>query len=351
MEYRRLGKSGLMVPALCFGAGTFGGNNEFTRAFGARNDLDLARRMIDTCMDAGINFFDTADSYSDGQSEEILGKSIAHLNREDILISTKVGERVGAGPNDVGASRFHILRSAEKSLRRLGTGHIDILHIHEFDTLPPMEETLRALDDLVRQGKVRYIACSNFMAWQIMKSLSISERNGWSSYVAHQAYYSLVGRDYEWELMPLAIDQGLGTLVWSPLGWGRLTGSIRRHTGIPNHTRLSSKMVADVGPQVPEDYLFTIVDALDAIAKETDKSIPQVALNWLLSKPTVSSVIIGARNEEQLRQNIAAESWRLSESQITKLNAASQLPKSYPAWKQEGYGRQGTHLSRNSYWG
>jgi aryl-alcohol dehydrogenase-like predicted oxidoreductase len=335
MEYRQLGKSGLKVPELCFGAGTFGGGNEFFNAWGATGDIKEARKMVDICVDAGINMFDTADIYSDGNSETVLGKAIDHLNREDVLISTKATFRLGKGPNDVGSSRYHLIQSAERSIKRMGSDYIDIYHLHGFDATSPVEETLRALDDLVREGKVRYIACSNFSGWHLMKSLSVSERYGWSRYVGHQAYYSLVGRDFEWELMPLALDQGVGTLVWSPLGWGRLTGKIRRGSPIPEESRLHK--TAAQGPQVPEEYLYKVVDAIDEIAKETGKTIPQIALNWLLRRPTVSTLIVGARNEEQLKQNLGAIGWELSKEQIAKLDAASEVPLTYPYWHQRQF--------------
>jgi aryl-alcohol dehydrogenase-like predicted oxidoreductase len=336
MEYRQLGKSGLKVPELCFGAGTFGSANEFFKAW-SETTQEEANRIVDICLDAGMNLFDTADIYSDGESEKALGKALAKHNRESLMISTKATFRLGTGPNDVGSSRYHLIQSAERSLKRLGTDYIDIYHLHGFDATSPVEETLRALDDLVREGKIRYIACSNFSGWHLMKSLSVSERYGWSRYVGHQVYYSLVGRDYEWELMPLALDQGVGALVWSPLGWGRLTGKIRRSTGIPKDSRLNTKVVVDLGPQVPEEYLYKVVDAIDEIAKETGKTIPQVSLNWLLRRPTVSTLIVGARNEEQLKQNLGAIGWELSKEQIAKLDAASEVPLTYPYWHQRQF--------------
>jgi aryl-alcohol dehydrogenase-like predicted oxidoreductase len=333
MEYRQLGKSGLKVPELCFGAGTFGAANEFFKAWSETTQAE-ADRIVDICMDAGMNLFDTADVYSDGESEKALGKALAKHTRDDVMISTKATFRLGKGPNDVGSSRYHLIQSAERSLKRLGTDYIDIYHLHAFDATSPVEETLRALDDLVREGKIRYIACSNFSGWHLMKSLSVSERYGWSRYVGHQVYYSLVGRDYEWELMPLAADQGVGALVWSPLGWGRLTGKIRRNTGLPKESRLNSKLATDAGPQVPEEYLYTVVDAIDEIAKETGKTVPQIALNWLLRRPTVSTLIVGARNEEQLKQNLGAIGWELTKEQVARLDKASDLPKAYPYWHQ-----------------
>ena len=322
------------MPELCFGCGTFGGHeNEFFKAWGA-SDVDEARKVIDICMEAGLNFFDTSDIYSYGASEEVLGQAVKHLKREDILISTKATFRFGQGPNDVGSSRYHLTQALEGSLKRLGTDYVDVYHLHAFDATTPVEETLNTLDNFIREGKVRYIAASNFSGWHLMKSLSASERYGWSRYVGHQVYYSLVGRDYEWELMPLAADQGVGALVWSPLGWGRLTGKIRRGQPIPETSRLNSKMVTDAGPQVPEEYLYKVVDALDEVAAETGKSVPQVALNWVLRRPSVSTAIIGARTETQLRQNLDAVGWKLSTEQIAKLDTASAVPLAYPYWHQ-----------------
>jgi len=270
----------------------------------------------------------------------VLGGAIKHLRREDVLISTKATFRFGNGPNDVGSSRYHLIQALEGSLKRLGTDYVDIYHMHETDSLTPVDETLSTLDKFVRDGKVRYIACSNFSGWRLMKSLSVSERHGWSRYVGHQVYYSLLSREYEWELMPLALDQGLGALVWSPLGWGRLTGKIRRETGIPKDSRLNSKLVLDIGPQVPEEHLYKVVVAIDEIAKETGKTVPQIALNWLLRRPTISSLVIGARNAEQLRQNLGAVGWSLTAEQIAKLDAASQVPLAYPYWHQHQFGER-----------
>jgi aryl-alcohol dehydrogenase-like predicted oxidoreductase len=339
MEYRQLGRSGLMVPELCFGAGTLGTRGEFFEAWG-NTTPEQADRLVGICMDAGLNFFDTADIYSNGGSEEALGKTLKAYKREDVLISTKATFRFGPGPNNVGSGRYHLVQSLENSLKRLGTDYVDVYHLHAFDAMAPVEETLQALNHMVLSGKVRYIACSNFSGWHLMKSLSVSERYGWARYVGQQVYYSLVGRDYEWELMPLALDQGVGALIWSPLGWGRLTGKIRRGTGIPKESRLNSKMVSDAGPQVPEEYLYTVVDALDAMAKETGKTIPQIALNWLLRRPTVSTLIIGARNEEQLKANLGAVGWELTPEQVAKLDAASVLPKAYPYWHQAQFGER-----------
>jgi aryl-alcohol dehydrogenase-like predicted oxidoreductase len=333
MEYRQLGRSGFKVPELCFGAGTFGTKGEFFEAWGTTSE-DEAKRIVDICMDAGLNFFDTADIYSYGGSESALGKALKPHKRKDVLISTKSTFRFGDGPNDVGSSRYHLIQSVQRSLKRLGTDYIDVYHLHGFDATTPVEETLNTLDKMVREGMIRYIACSNFSGWHLMKSLSVSERYGWARYVGHQVYYSLVGRDYEWELMPLAVDQGVGALVWSPLGWGRLTGKIRRETGIPKDSRLNTKVVVDMGPQVPEEYLYKVVDALDEVAKETEKTVAQIALNWLLRRPTVSTLIIGARNEEQLKANLGAVGWKLTPEQVAKLDEASKVPMGYPYWHQ-----------------
>jgi aryl-alcohol dehydrogenase-like predicted oxidoreductase len=333
MEYRLLGGSGLKVSALSFGTGTFGGSGEFFKAWG-ETDVAEARRLIDVCFDAGVNLFDTANIYSRGQSEEILGKALEG-KRDKALISTKVTFAMGDGPNDKGSSRYHMRRQIEDSLRRLGTDYIDIYHLHGFDALTPIEEVLDTLNMFVREGKVRYIACSNFSGWHLMKSLGIADRYGWTRYVAHQVYYSLIGREYEWELMPLGLDQKVGALVWSPLGWGRLTGKIRRGQPLPEVSRLHKASAG--GPQMPDEYLYTVVDALDEVAKETGKSVPQIALNWLLQRPTVSSVIIGARNEEQLKQNMAAEGWNLSAEQVAKLDRASEVDPIYPYWHQRQF--------------
>jgi aryl-alcohol dehydrogenase-like predicted oxidoreductase len=334
MEFRQLGSSGLQVPVLCFGAGTFGGGNEFFRAWG-ETDAKEATRLIDVCLEAGCNFFDTADVYSHGLSEEILGQAIQHVPRETVLISSKATFPFGDGPNNSGSSRHHLTRQIEGSLKRLKTDYIDVYHMHGFDALTPAEETLATLDEAVRQGKLRYLAASNFSGWHLQKSLAVSARYGWARYVGHQVYYSLVGRDYEWELMPQALAEGVGALVWSPLGWGRLTGKIRRGQPLPEVTRLHK--TAEQGPPVPPDYLYKVVDALDSLSAETGKTVPQLALNWLLRKPTVSTVIIGARNEAQLRDNLAAASFSLTAEQVARLDEASQAPVPYPYWHQRQF--------------
>ncbi len=337
MEYRLLGASGLTVPVLSFGTGTFGGRGEFFEAWGS-SDVEEAKRIVDICLDAGLNMFDSADVYSAGNSEAVLGQAIKG-RRDQVLISTKATFTFGKGPNEVGSSRFHLINAVEGSLKRLGTDYIDLFQLHAFDAQTPIEETLSALDTLVRAGKIRYIGCSNFSGWHLMKSLSISERYGWSRHVAHQAYYSLIGRDYEWELMPLAKDQGVGTVVWSPLGWGRLTGKIRRGAPKPEVSRLNSQVVVDSGPQVDDEHLFNVVDVLDEIAAETGKTVPQISLNWLLTRPTVSTLIIGARTEDQLKQNLGALGWELSADQLERLDKVSRPTLPYPYWHQNGFSR------------
>ncbi|MGC1967790.1 MAG: aldo/keto reductase [Candidatus Acidiferrales bacterium] len=334
MEFRTLGRSGLKVPVLSLGTGTFGGANEFFRAWG-NTGVEEATRLVDICLEAGLNMFDTADIYSDGESEKVLGAAIAG-RRDKVLISTKATFKTGSGPNEVGSSRYHLIQACEASLRRLKTDYIDLYQMHGFDALTPVEETLSALNDLVHSGKVRYIGCSNFSGWHLMKSLDVSERYGWARYVAHQAYYSLVGREYEWELMPLGLDQGVGCVVWSPLGWGRLTGKIRRNKPLPEVSRLHK--TADYGPPVSNELVYKVVDAADEIAKETGKTIAQIALNWLLQRPTVANVIMGARNEEQLRQNLDAVGWNLTPAQVAKLDAASATTLVYPYWHQRQFG-------------
>jgi aryl-alcohol dehydrogenase-like predicted oxidoreductase len=333
MEYRQLGGSGFRVPELTFGTATFGGGNEFFRAWGA-SDVAEASRLVDICLEAGLTMFDSADTYSNGLAETILGQAIKG-RRDKVLISTKATFRSGDGPNDVGSSRWHLTRTIDSCLRRLGTEFIDLFQLHGFDAMTPTEEVVGTLDDFVKAGKIRYVGCSNFSGWHLMKALAFSEKYGRARYVAHQVYYSLIGREYEWELMPLAVDQKVGAMIWSPLGWGRLTGKVRRGQPLPATSRLHK--TADLGPQVEREYLYKVVDALDEVAKETGKLVPQVALNWLLRRPSVASVIIGARNEEQLRQNLGAVGWALTPEQVAKLDAASAVPLTYPYWHQKGF--------------
>jgi aryl-alcohol dehydrogenase-like predicted oxidoreductase len=351
MNFRSLGRSGLKVPELCFGTGTFGGSNDFFKSWGTTQDKE-AEHLLDICMEAGCNFFDTADIYSDGHSEEVLGKAMAHLKREDILISSKATFRGGnVGPNNVGSSRYHLTQALEHSLKRLNTDYIDVYHMHAFDATTPVEETLSTLDEFIKSGKVRYIACSNFSGWHLMKSLSTSERYGWSKYVGHQVYYSLVGRDYEWELMPLGVDQGVGALVWSPLGWGRLTGKIRRGQPLPQDSRLQNKTVVDAGPTPDWEHVYKVVDAIDEVAKENGKSVPQIALNWLLQRPTISTLVIGARDEKQLRANLDASGWSLTYDQVARLDAASAVDPAYPYWHQVQFSERNPFPTNVTYGG
>jgi aryl-alcohol dehydrogenase-like predicted oxidoreductase len=338
MEYRRLGASGLTVPALSFGTGTFAGRGPLFEAWGT-TDVEGARRLVDICLDAGVTLFDTADVYSDGGSEEVLGQALKG-RRDQVLISTKTGLPMGEGPTDAGTSRSRLITACEDALRRLDTDHLDLLQLHAYDAGTPIPEVLATLDDLVRAGKVRYVGVSNFSGWQLMKSLDLADRHGYPRYVAHQVYYSLVGRDYEWDLGPLGQAEGVGALVWSPLGWGRLTGRIRRGTPIPEGSRLHA--TSAFGPPVDDQRLFGVMDVLDQIAGETGRTVPQIALNWLLRRPTVASVIVGARTEEQLRDNLGALGWALDDDQVARLDAASATDASYPHFpyqRQEGFAR------------
>ena len=326
MEYRFLGASGFRVSALGFGAGTFGGKGPLFSAWG-NTDVAEARRLIDVSLEAGLSFFDTADVYSEGASESILGAAIKG-RRDSVVLSTKVTLRTGEDANAVGASKYHLIRATDRALQRLGTDYIDLLQLHHFDAMTPVDAVMSTLDDLVRSGKVRFIGASNFSGWQLMKSQAVAERYGYSRFVANQTYYSLIGRDYEWELMPAGLDQGIGAVVWSPLGWGRLTGRVRRGQPLPKSSRLHE--TANIGPPVDDERLYRIVDVLDAVAAETGKSIPQIALNWLLQRPTVSTILIGARDEKQLRENLGAIGWQLSSDQMARLDAVSAVTPPYP---------------------
>ncbi|WP_019201425.1 aldo/keto reductase [Tsukamurella sp. 1534] len=338
MEFRRLGRSGLLVPELSFGAGTFGGRGPLFGAWGS-TDVAEAREIVDVALDAGMTMFDTADVYSDGASEEVLGAALAG-RRDRVLISTKAGLPTGDGPGDAGTGRGRLIDAVEAALRRLRTDRIDVFQLHAHDAGTPVEEVLSTLDRLVADGKIRYVGVSNFAGWELMKSLAAADRHGWNRYVVHQVYYSLIGRDYARELMPLGAAEGVGAMVWSPLGWGRLTGRIRRGAPLPEASRLHR--TAEFGPPVDDELLFSVVDVLDEIAAETGHTVPQVALNWLLRRPTVSSVIVGARTVEQLRQNLGAVGWRLDAEQIARLDAASATEAPYPYFpyrRQEGFAR------------
>jgi aryl-alcohol dehydrogenase-like predicted oxidoreductase len=333
MHYRRLGNSGLRVPALSFGTATFGGGNDFFKAWGS-TDAAGASRLVAVCLEHGVSLFDTADVYSDGLAETILGEAIKGC-RNQVLISTKVTFPMGTGPNDYGSSRQHLVAAVERCLERLGVEHIDLLQLHGQDFNTPVEETLATLDQLVRSGKVRYVGGSNFSGWHLMKSLAVADRYGYPRHVAHQVYYSLLNRDYEWDLMPLGVDQGVGALVWSPLGWGKLTGRIRR--GVPAKPGTRAHDIAGTGPAYDDERLFRIVDVLTALAAQAGKTVPQVALNWLLQKPTIATLIIGARDEAQLVENLGAVGWYLTPAQVAALDAASDVPPPYPVWHQRGF--------------
>lgn len=332
MDYRQLGASGLFVPELSFGTATFGGGNSFFKKWG-ETQVEEATRLVNICLDHGVNFFDTADIYSDGLSEEILGKALEG-KRHQTIISTKATFPFGEGYNNQGSSRFHLLKQVEGSLRRLKTDYIDIFHMHGFDGNTPVEETLRTLDNLIQSGKVRYIACSNFSGWHLMKSLSISEKYGWNKYIAHQVYYSLINREFEWELMPLAIDQKIGSIVWSPLSAGRLGGRYGRNKPYPPQSRMAQGGSPVPDAVVDSDVLYDILEVLEEIKEETDRTIAQIAINWLLQRPTISNVIIGARNEEQLLENLGSTGWSLTLEQMLRLNKASEVPTIYPYWHQ-----------------
>ena len=327
MELRLLGRTGLRVSALTLGTMTFGGAGRFGK-IGA-TQVDEARELIDLCLEAGVNLFDTADIYSDGLSEEILGQALGK-RRDQVLVATKLNGRMGDGPNDAGSTRHHVVRACEASLRRLGTDWIDLYQVHGVDELTAMEQTLRALDDLVRAGKVRYVGCSNFSGWHLMKALGISGRLDLERYASLQAYYSLVARELEWELVPLCLDQDVGILVWSPLSGGFLSGKFRRDTPAVAGTRRT-----ELG-SVPmdEERGFRVVDALDEIARERGVSVAQVALNWLLRKPGVTSLVVGARNREQLADNLAAATWELTPEEVAALDEVSTGPLPYPYWHQ-----------------
>jgi aryl-alcohol dehydrogenase-like predicted oxidoreductase len=332
VEYRNLGGSGLKVPVLSFGTATFGGVGEFFQAWGA-TDVAEARRLIDICLEHGVNVFDTANVYSRGRSEEVLGAALAG-RRAQALISTKGTFPMGESPNEVGSSRYALIAAVDASLQRLGTDYIDIYYMHGFDATTPVEETLNTLDQLIRGGKIRYIGCSNFSGWHLMKSLSVTERYGWSRYVAHQAYYSLASRELEWELMPLALDQKVGTVVWSALGGGALSGKMRRGQPVPANSRLAQ---ADFLAGARSERLYDIVDVLEQIAADTGKTISQVALRWVLQRPTVASIVVGARNEAQLQENLGAVGWSLDAGQMSRLDAASEVRPIYPYWHQRQF--------------
>ncbi|MGJ0117583.1 aldo/keto reductase [Williamsia sp. MIQD14] len=338
MDYRRVGDSGLMVSELGFGTATFGGVGDFFRAWGS-TDVDGARRLLDICGDAGVTLLDTADVYSHGRAEEVLGAALTG-RRDDFVLSTKAALPMSERPGDLGTSRSRLLRVVDDALRRLRTDHIDLFQLHGHDDSTPVDEVLATLDSLVVAGKIRYTGVSNFSGWQLMRSLAHADRHHRTRHIAHQVYYSLVGRDYEWELMPLGAAEGVGAIVWSPLGWGRLTGRITAGQSIPAGSRLH--VTADAGPPVDDAVLHRVVTTLQDLADETGRTVPQIALNWLLRRPTVSSVIVGARTEAQLIENLGAVGWELDDDQVRRLDEVSTVEAPYPYFpyrRQEGFAR------------
>jgi aryl-alcohol dehydrogenase-like predicted oxidoreductase len=329
MQYKPLGNTGLLVSTLCFGTMTFGGSEGIWKTIGATGQSE-ADQLIKTSIDSGINFFDTADVYSEGESEKILGQSLKNLEiaRKDVVIATKVFGRVGPGRNDVGASRGHIMDGIEGSLRRLQTDHIDLYQIHADDSITPIEETLRALDDLVRQGKVRYMGCSNWQAWKLAKALCISEFKNLARFETLQAYYSIAGRDLEREIVPLLEAEKTGLLVWSPLAGGLLSGKFSRENQKPEASRRSEFDF----PVVDKERTWKILDVIKPIAKAHNCSPARVALAWLLAKPVVTSVIIGAKRFEQLKDNLAAIDLKFTDDEMKKLDEVSALTPEYPGW-------------------
>lgn len=325
MKYKQLGKTGLLVSELCFGTMTFGGKG-FWRAIG-QLPQPAADRLIGRVLDAGVNFIDTADIYSEGESEKILGKALGQ-RRRDVVLATKVFGRMGPGPNEAGLSRGHIMRAVEESLVRLGTDYIDLYQIHGFDRLTPFEEILRALDDLVRSGKVRYIGCSNLSAWQIMKSLWISDQHNLHRFESLQAYYSIAGRDLERDIVPALRDQNMALMVWSPLAGGLLSGKFDRDGRAPGEARRAEFDF----PPVDRERAFNAVDLMRTMARQKNVSVAQIALGWLLHQPVVTSVIIGAKTPEQLDDNLAAPAVRLDGDDLKRLDEVSALPAEYPGW-------------------
>lgn len=329
MEYRFLGKSGLEVSRLCFGTMTFGGGEWFRHA--GNTQVEEATRLVNICIEAGVNIFDTADGYSNGLSEKVLGQAIGSKRRDQVIIATKAFYSMGNGLHDKGLSRRHLIQACEDSLRRLGTDYIDLYQLHEYDSKTPLEESLNALENLLQQGKIRYVGCSNFSGWQLMKALGVSQLKDYQPIISQQVYYSLLARELENELIPVSLDQNVGILVWSPLSFGLLSGKYRRNQPHPNDTRLTGMGTPG---EVDWDRLYNIVDVLEEISNSRNKSIPQIALNWLLQRPAISSLIIGARNEKQLRDNLEAVDWSLTEDEVSKLNQASQTQELYPHWHQ-----------------
>lgn len=330
METRLLGNSGLEVSVLSFGTMTLGGEGRFAAMGNVQ--VEEAKKLIDICLEAGVTVFDTADMYSAGKSEVVLGQALGE-RRKEIVLATKLFFRIEQGSHRMGLSRKHIIQGCEDSLRRLGTDYIDLYQAHNFDCLTPLEETMRAFDDLVQSGKVRYAGCSNYGAWQVMKALAISRQSGLTPYISQQVNYSLLARDVEHEIIPMGLDQGVGVMVWSPLQGGLLSGKWRRGQK-PSETRFNQ---LEMPGTVDMEFVYSVVDVLDEIAKNRGVSVSQVALNWAMRKPCVDTVIIGARNEQQLRDNLAAATWALSGEEVAKLDAASARPLPYPLWHQQRF--------------
>jgi aryl-alcohol dehydrogenase-like predicted oxidoreductase len=330
MEYRQLGRSGLKVSTMTMGTMTFGGEGGFANV--GSTDIDEARRLIDVCLERGVNLIDTADVYSQGTSEQIVGEAVKG-RRDDVLLATKVRMPMGDGPNDAGLSREHIVRGCEDSLRRLGVDHIDLYQVHAWDGVTPLEETLEALDTLVRKGKIRYIGCSNYSAWHLMKALGVSERTGTQRFVSQQIHYTLQAREAEYELVPATIDQGLGILVWSPLAGGLLSGKFRRGKDAPETSRHLTEW--DEPPVRDQEKLYDIVEVAVEIGESHGVSAAQVSLAWLLARPGVTSLVVGARNSDQLTDNLAAAELTLSDDEIARLDEVSAPPLLYPYWHQQ----------------
>lgn len=331
MEFRLLGNSGLEVSVLSFGTMTLGGEGRFAAMGNVQ--LEEARKLVDICIDAGITTFDTADMYSNGKSEIVLGQALG-ARRKEIVLATKLFFRIEQGTHRMGLSRKHIVQGCEDSLRRLGTDYIDLYQAHNYDCLTPVEETMRAFDDLIRSGKVRYVGCSNYGAWQVMKALAVSRQNGLSPYISQQVNYSLLARDVENEIVPLGIDQGVGLMVWSPLQGGLLSGKYRRGEGKPAESRFNQ---LDMPGTVDMELVYNIADVLADIAQKRGVSASQVAINWALRKPGVDTVVIGARNERQLRDNLGAVTWSLTAEEVARLDAVSARPLPYPQWHQQRF--------------
>jgi aryl-alcohol dehydrogenase-like predicted oxidoreductase len=334
MEYRYLGNSGLKVSVLTMGTFSFGGQGDF--AMVGNQGVDEARRLVDLCIDNGVNLFDTSNMYSLGRSEEILGE-VLEGRREQVLITSKARMRIGDGPNDEGVSRHHLIRECERSLKRLRTDHIDVYYMHEWDGITPLEEMLAALDTLVTQGKIRYIGCSNYSGWHVMKSLAVSDRDRRPRFVTQQIHYTLEAREAEYELLPISVDQGLGVLVWSPLAAGLLSGKHRRGQETPEGSRQFAGWSEP--PIRDEEKLWNIVDVLVEIGAARGVSAAQIALAWLLERPGVSSLVIGGRNEAQFTDNFAAVDLKLTDDERGRLNAVSEIPLIYPYWHQRNFAK------------